>query len=204
MPSGKGLLFGEPGDPVSGRGGRTIKVSDFIMIFRNAGIRSWIDWELIQSPSYSVTERFSRSVADVNDLETVWYIRPDGSLGDWRNQSDRRLSVKDAAARRDFPSERNEKYVQRLISDMRTSPTPPYLVLPCYRTQHGKLIILDGNHRAVSAFRSDIDVRLLIFALSGPDDPLVLPDLLHEISSESSAELWAQYRAEIERKFTEN
>jgi hypothetical protein len=174
------------------------------MIFRDAGIRSWFDWELIQPPGYSVVEKFSRSVADVSRLETVWYIRSDGSLGDWRSQSDRRLSVKDAATKHVFPNKDSEDYIQSLISDMCARPEPPYLILPCYRTQDGKFIILDGNHRAIAAFRSDMDVRLLIFAVSGPDDPLLLPDLLHEMSSETSVELWAQYRAEIERKFKGN
>ena len=172
------------------------------MIFRDAGIRSWFDWELIQSPSYSVVEKFSRSVIDVSRLETVWYIRPDDSLGDWRNQGDRRLSVKDAATRQAFPNKDSEGYIQKLISDMYACGTLPYVILPCYRTLHGKFIILDGNHRAIAAFRSEMNVRLLIFAVSGPDDPLLLPDLLHEMSSETSAELWAQYRTEIERKFT--
>jgi hypothetical protein len=182
----------------------TIKISDFITIFRDAGIRSWFDWELLQSPSYSVVQIFSRSVSDISRFETVWYSRPDGSLGDWRNQEDRRISVRDAATRQAFPNKESEDYIQRLISDMRAASTPPYLVLPCYRTQDRKVIILDGNHRAVAAFRSATDVRLLVFAISGPDHPLLLPDLLHEISSETNAELWAQYRAEIEQKFGEN
>ncbi len=174
------------------------------MIFRDGGIRSWLDWEMVQPPDYSVLEIFSRSVADISWLETVWYIRTDGSLGDWRNQGDRRISVKDAAARRDFPSKSSEQYIQKLISDMSASPVPTYLVLPCYRTQRGKLIILDGNHRAIAACRCDVNVRLLIFALSGPDDPLVLPDLLHEMGPAPSAEIWAQYQAEIEQKFTDS
>ena len=185
-------------------GGIVIKVSDFITIFHDGGIRSWLDWEMIQSPGYSVTEIFSRSVTAVSGLETVWYARPDGSLGDWRNRSDRRLSVKDAAARRDFPSQASEDFVQKLMSGMRASPAPPYLVLPCYRTQRGSLIILDGNHRAVAACRAGMNVRLLIFALAGPDDPLVLPDLLHEVGLESSAERWAGYQAKIEQKFTKD
>lgn len=156
---------------------------------------------MIQPPSYSVTEIFSRSVAAVSGLETVWYVRPDGSLGDWRNQGDRRVSVKEAAARRDFPSQASEQYIQRLMSGMRASPAPPYLILPCYRTQRGKLIMLDGNHRAIAACRAGMNVRLLIFALAGPDDPLLLPDLLHEMSPESSAERWAECQAKIEQKF---
>jgi hypothetical protein len=198
VPNRDGLLTG---DPVFWQRRNPIKVSDFMTVFRDGGIRSWLDWEMVQSPDYSVVEIFSRSVADVSRLETVWCIRADGSLGDWRNQDDRRVSVKDAAARRDFPSQASEQYIQELISGMRASPAPPYLVLPCYRTQSGKFIMLDGNHRAVAACRSGMDVRLLIFALSGPDDPLLLPELLRELDPEPSAELWAHYQAEIERKF---
>jgi hypothetical protein len=134
-------------------------------------------------------------------LETVWYTWPDGSIGDWRNQGNRRLQVKEAATRPDFPNESSYDYIERLISDIRAGSTPPYLVLPCYRTQRDKLIILDGNHRAIAAFRSDMDVRLLIFAVTGTDNPLLLPDLLHETIPDSTAEVWVHYRTEIEKKF---
>lgn len=75
------------------------------------------------------------------------------------------------------------------------------LVLPCYRTSGGKLLILDGNHRAIAAFKSGEDIRLLIFAVTGLDNPLVLPDLLHETNSDSPPEVWAALRAEVEHNF---
>lgn len=156
---------------------------------------------MLQPPDYSVVEKFSRSVGDLGELQTVWYVWPDGTLGDWRDQGSRRLSVREAAARRDFPNKESYDYVQTLISEIRASSTPPQLVLPCYRAQRGEFIMLDGNHRAVAAFRSGVEVRLLAFAVTGPDDPLLLPDLLHETNAQSSPDLWADYRTKIERKF---
>jgi hypothetical protein len=179
----------------------TIRVSDFITIFRGAGIRSWFDWELLQSCNYSVVEVFSRSRTLLGAAETVWYTWPDGSLGDWRNQGNQRLRVEDVAARDNFPDKKSHDYIQSLTSDMRNNSTPPSLVLPCYRTERGKVLILDGNHRAIAAFKSEVDIRLLIFAITGTDNPLMLPDLLHEVNPGATTEAWAHYRTEIEEKF---
>lgn len=179
-----------------------IEIHDFVTIFRGAGIRSWLDWDLLQSANYSVLEKYSRSRVSLGELETVWYIKSDGSLGDWRNQGNRRLRVCEAAARADFPSAESARYMQQLAAGMRASTTPSLLVLPCYQTGRGGVLILDGNHRAVAAVKAEVDVRLLIFAITGPDNPLMLPDLLQEKGIDSTPELWARHRAEIEAKFT--
>jgi hypothetical protein len=60
---------------------------------------------------------------------------------------------------------------------------------------------LDGNHRAVAAFKSEQDVRLLVFAIAGIDNPLMLPDLLHETDADLSPDIWAKRCAEIEQNF---
>jgi hypothetical protein len=178
-----------------------IKVSEFATVFHDQGIRSWFDWEFLRSPDYSVTEIFSRSAQVLGSLETVWYVQPDGSPGDWRGRGNRRLRVEEAALRDDFPDSKSYGYIQELAAGMRKGRAPYHLLLPCYRTERGRLLILDGNHRAVAAFKSDIDSRLLIFAITGPDNPFMLPDLLHEKNYDADPEAWERLRAEIEEKF---
>lgn len=181
-----------------------IRVSDFLTIFRESGVRSWFDWDLLRLPEYAVIETFSRSKAILGSLETVWYASPDRSLGDWRDQGNRRLRVEEAAPMTNFPSKSSNDYIEQLASGMRSSPTPPYLVFPCYRTQQGKMLILDGNHRAIAAFKSGTNLRLLIFAITGPDNPFMLPDLMHETASDLTPGAWAQRCTEIEEKFKKN
>jgi hypothetical protein len=181
--------------------GASIKLTDFITIFRDSGVRSWFDWDRLQSPRLTVVECFSKSKSVLGKLETVWYIWPDGSLGDWRNQDNRRVSVEEAAQLDRFPNAKSHDYIRRLTAQMQAASLPLMLVLPCYRTRDGKLLILDGNHRAIAAFKSGQDTRLLIFAVTGLDNPLVLPDLLHETDSDSPPEVWATRRAEIEHNF---
>jgi hypothetical protein len=180
---------------------KEIEVADFITVFQDSGVRSWFDWARVVSPEFTVTEIFSRSKSLLGQLETVWYTSPDGSLGDWRNQGHKRVLVEDAAQRVKFPSEQSSRYIYRLLMAMQAEPVPLRLVLPCYRTGSGSLLILDGNHRAVAAYQSESDVRLLIFAISGPDNPLVLPDLVHETSSDLSPEDWTTRCKEIEKNF---
>jgi hypothetical protein len=181
---------------------RTIEVSDFVTVFRESGIRSWFDWEMLQSPDYSIAEMFSRSRSALGAMETVWYTYPDGSPGDWRNQDNRRLRVEEAAPRDNFPSRESFDYIESLASSMRNNSASPYLVLPCYRTEQGKFLILDGNHRAVATYKSEADIRRLVFAITGPDNPLILPDLLHETNPDATAEVWMHRCIEIEEKFT--
>jgi len=182
-------------------GGTLIKLTDFITVFRDSGIRSWFDWGRLQPPEFTVVECFSKSKAVLGKLETVWYVWPDGSLGDWRNQGNRRVNVEEAAQLNRFPNDKSYDYIRHLMAQMQDASAPLMLVLPCYRTRGGKLLILDGNHRAIAAFKSGKDIRLLIFAVAGLDNPLVLPDLLHETNSDSSPEAWAAWRAEIEHNF---
>lgn len=140
----------------------------------------------------------------LGSLETVWYIQPDGSLGDWRDQASRRVSVQETIGIPDFPSVESAAYISYLTAHAENEAVPTILVLPCYRTQTGKLLILDGNHKAVAAFRAKQEVRLLVFAVTGIDNPLILPDLLHEIHRDAAPTVWATRRAEIEQGFTES
>jgi hypothetical protein len=157
---------------------------------------------MLQSRDYSVAEMFSRSRSALGAMDTVWYANPDGSLGEWRNQYSRRMQVKEIAQMSNFLSQESSQYIERLTSNILSNSVSSYLVLPCYRTERRKFLILDGNHRAVAAYKAAADIRLLVFAITGPDNPPILPDLLHETSPDVPAEVWAHRCAEIEEKFT--
>jgi hypothetical protein len=56
---------------------------------------------------------------------------------------------------------------------------PVQLVIPALSLGPDATILLDGNHRAVGAYRAAVPVRLFIYALQG-DIPIdLLPDLRH-------------------------
>jgi hypothetical protein len=181
-----------------------IDVTEFATVFRDSGIRSWLDWDRIISSNYSVEQIVSRSIFALGELETVWYIQPDGSRGDWREQDSRRVCVQEAARLTNFPNTESSAYISHLAAQMEKAATPTILTLPSYMAKTGQLLILDGNHRAVAAFKAKRDVRLLIFAIKGTDNPYVLPDLLHETYGGATPEAWAMRRAEIEHRFTES
>jgi hypothetical protein len=185
------------------RKAQSIKIADFITVFRGAGIRSWFDWDRLEPGSYSVIEEYSRTKSVLGRLETVWYVWPDGSLGDWRNQDNRRVCVEEAASLTRFPNDKGLAYINELAVRIDNATAPEILVLPCYRTRTGKSLLLDGNHRAIAAFRSKRDVRLMIFAVTGADNPLLLPDLIHETKGGVPVDRWDTLREEIERNFTE-
>ena len=110
---------------------------------------------------------------------TVWYINPDGLNGDWRNAGDSPLRIRDAVKAFDiWPDDRKQRVEAFRAKFIRRSE-PVQLVLPAYAPNDRDIILLDGTHRAMAAFMAQSGIRLLVFAVNGPCDPDVLPDLLH-------------------------
>jgi hypothetical protein len=175
-------------------------VDEFATVFRDGGVRSWLDWEVALRGRFPVDETFSRSVDLLGSLQTVWYLRDDGGFGDWRQPTHQRQSVAEAAGLSDFPSARSRAYINELAAGYAAAADPPVLVLPAYRTADGRPILLDGNHRAVAAYRGARAPRLLVYCLIGPADPLVFPDLLHEVGAKSEAD-WAAMVERIHDRF---
>jgi len=152
-------------------------------------MRAWLSWDLLRKPDTQITEIYSRSRDDLANLHTVWYATPEGANGDWRNASDRPLRVSEAAQTfNDWPSER-APHINFFQTQFERYGYPIQLTLPAYSPNGHDTIILDGTHRAVAAHLAQKDVRLIIFALQGPCDPDILPDLMHYSSRFSSSSL---------------
>jgi len=62
---------------------------------------------------------------------------------------------------------------------------PSRLHLPAYTLPNNRFLLLDGNHRAIAAYmnimdlKSDVKLEATIWAIRGPMDEDVLPDLKH-------------------------
>jgi hypothetical protein len=151
--------------------------SQYCEVFRDAGVRAMLNWELLTQLDCPVAESYSRSRKVLGNLFTVWYQRPDGSPGDWHGESDRPLRVREAAAAPSRISADRRQRVEEFIKTFAQDPEPVQLVLPGYTVAAKDVLILDGTHRAVAAFLAKVEVRLLIFSLAGPLDARVLPDL---------------------------
>lgn len=57
-----------------------------------------------------------------------------------------------------------------------SSHMPP-MTLPAYDVHNRRVLLLDGNHRTVSAMRVGKPLALVLFVIHGPIDEQVVPDL---------------------------
>jgi hypothetical protein len=153
--------------------------SEFEEIFRDSEMRAWLAWDVIRESANEVEEIYTRSTDVLAGLYTVWYATPDGNNGDWRNPEDTPLRVGETLKTLDtWPPERSQ-HIAYFRTQFEASQYAIQLTLPAYAPNEKDLIILDGTHRATAAYLTGKDVRLIIFALHGPCDSRVLPDLMH-------------------------
>lgn len=153
--------------------------SEYRTIFKDSGLRAWIAWDILDGLRCNIKETYTRSTELLSGLYTIWYVSPDGTSGDWRNSQDNPLRVGNAIkAINSWPEERKRRvsYFQDSFARRRG---PIQLVLPAYAPNNHDTIILDGTHRAVAAYLARVDIRLIIFAVRGPRDREILPDLQH-------------------------
>jgi hypothetical protein len=174
-------------------------VGTFAEFFRG-DIRSWLDWNRVLSGDYEVTEHFASDEDALADLSTVWYTAPNGDPADWRRRDASRLLVRQASSDDALAGERRP-YVDHLAFRPGGQGRTHILVLPCYETARGTKLILDGNHRAVAAYRGKHRIKLITYSVKGADDPFVLPDLLHEVRPRLDKGLWAGWCQRIEAHF---
>lgn len=157
--------------------GRVIDIHDFVTVFGST-VRARLDWSRVRTEC-TVDESFSDSREDLGALYTVWYAGPGERHAAYDDPEVRPLRVRETTLTEStWPADRATK-IDAMSADYGSVDVEPLVLpLPAYRVGAG-VVMLDGNHRAVAAFRASSEVRLLLFILDGPQDPGILPDLVH-------------------------
>ncbi|WP_068926641.1 hypothetical protein [Planobispora rosea] len=154
-------------------------LKEYIEMFKDGGVKAMLDWDALRDMDCAVSAVYSRSRDLLSSIFTVWYERPDGTNGDWRNRTDRPLRVGDVYRTHSTWPEVRRRRIAALSDTFRREPEPVQLVLPAYSLGDERLLLLDGTHRSVAAHLAGADVRLFIFMVKGPVDDKILPDLMH-------------------------
>jgi hypothetical protein len=158
---------------------REMNFREFEEIFKDSEMKAWLAWDIVKESNVTIKEICTRSADILAQLYTVWYATPDGRNGDWRNSEDTPLRVGEALKTLDtWPDERRQ-HTQYFRAKFERSNFPVQLTLPAYAPNARDVILLDGTHRAAAAHLAGKDTRLIVFALHGPCDSRVLPDLMH-------------------------
>lgn len=164
-----------------------MSVGEFRALFAGGAIRTWMDWSVLDDTTCVVTPRVCLGAGELGSCSTVWY-RSGGEPADWRDQAAQRVTVAEEAARS-----------PRRAADSTFIDAPH--VFPALETGNGEVMLLDGNHRAVALAASGAAIHVLLVVLRGPRDPLICPDLIHELHGTSDEYEWRSLVAQIDRKF---
>lgn len=152
-------------------------VQDFRRLFAD-NIRALLAWDLLAAADACISERVITDVEELGRLSTVWYRDRHGGAGDWSDPSSTPQSVQEAVEhRQEWAHDRKDRVETFRLEYLRYSE-PILMTIPAYKTSAGDLM-LDSTHRAVAAYMSSRDVRVLIMAIEGPISAAILPDLSH-------------------------
>jgi hypothetical protein len=155
-----------------------VPVGDFARFFGDGGIRARLDWTRLATEC-RIEAFTSRSRELLADLRTVWYAGADGRDREFRDADARPLRVRETGRTEASWPEGRAARITGFEARFRGDGGPIQLPLPVYVLGDGGFLLLDGTHRAVAAHRTGADARLLLFAVHGPLDEGMLPDLRH-------------------------
>lgn len=153
-----------------------LSMADFESLFVMRAIRTWVDWGALDDSNCTVRAAVITSVEALRRCQTVWY-RSQGERADWRDQAARRVTVGEEADHVDLET------LDRRLSDV------PH-VFPALDLGGGRLMLLDGNHRAVALASLEDALHVLLLVVAGPREPLIFPDLIHETHRSDPSRQW--------------
>ena len=151
-----------------------MNIEEFEVLFKEE-IRVLLDWDQLSSTQVDVRAE-AHDQRSLGGLLTVWYSRPGGEPGSWREPEARPLTVREAVKSRHLWDADRRARVDALSQSIATVGGAPLLTLPAYRVG-GERLLLDGTHRAAAALQAEVECRVLLMVLDGPLDEGVLPDL---------------------------
>lgn len=142
---------------------------DFEHHFRSA-VKVQFNWNKFITSDWPIELRYF-SLPEKSDLiYTAWYALADGSVCGYDAESAKPKSVAAAAS---------NTLLRKYHGVREAKPPEPTSVIPAYKLNHEKILLLDGNHRTVSAQFSGSKMALAAFVVRDPIDKDILPDLVH-------------------------
>ena len=142
----------------------TYNLNHFIREF--TGITMTLDWLALAAHAPEIRILPISTRCELGQLYTPWREKADGSYADGWCEAAEPLRVNSVR----FP----DRCEHELSEFPYRSET---LKIPCYELPNGEYLILDGNQRAVSLFRSKCSINVEAWIIKGPIDQGIMPDL---------------------------
>lgn len=129
-----------------------------------------LNWEQFMASKWPIELCYFALPEDAGRIYVPWYAKPDGSVCDYNSSNAQPQSVEAVALNPALRSHHNVAV---------TAPPESVSVVPAYRVSRESILLLDGNHRAVSSQKAALRAAFAAFVINGPLDKQVLPDLMH-------------------------
>lgn len=147
-----------------------MNIKDFFNKFALT-IRCSLNWKLLVASRPKIVNYQCSLPSAADNIWTPWYTDDSGSPREFYHKDAMPISVMHAAA--------NQKLLQyqkvkNVLSVHNTS-----FVFPGYKLPGLNILLLDGNHRSVSAMVEERRIAISLFVIEGSMDPSILPDLYH-------------------------
>jgi hypothetical protein len=154
-----------------------VEIATFRALFE-PNTRAALNWDRLCAEAATVSVAALICREDLGSLLTVWAVSPSGSQGNLRNPEDTPLALCEAAPlAENWPPTwaRIQQFRADMLAGVR-GDEPLLLTLPVYAVGDRRAI-LDSTHRAVAAYLTGLEVRVVVLAVHGPLDNGVLPYL---------------------------
>jgi hypothetical protein len=69
--------------------------------------------------------------------------------------------------------------IEALAASFSASREPVQLAIAAYSLGRERLLVMDGNHRLAAVLVGGLPFSLIVFSITGPLDPEILPDIHH-------------------------
>lgn len=129
-----------------------------------------LNWAALAASSPALEIIKIEKLITLGEFYTPWRATSDGSYADGRDPDATPLKVKTEQ----FP----KKVENELQPQAGQSISMPFY-FPCYALGKGNFLVLDCNHRLVNIYRNKQEVDLYAWAIMGPINHYILPDLQH-------------------------
>ena len=133
-----------------------------------------LNWQRLLSQPLPIESQSIESRQALGDLGLPWYVDGDGASCNFDVPGARRLTVREAVTLLDGPLKHRLDAVEEKAKELEPGST---VALPAY-SRGGEPILLDGCHRSLALMRAPGEIAVELSVIAGPDDPLLLADLL--------------------------
>jgi len=146
------------------------------------GINVGFNWTRMEDEEWTISTSSTKSQSELGKLYIPRYVAEGVELVGYKDQGARPLTVEEAAKSLQGWPRLSSDIITGYISDFNRCSPPIKCVFPAYRISDDEKLLLDGTHRAIALFQSNLDFELCLATVQGPICEDALSDMHYWVS----------------------